>query len=110
MTAMRQAVLQQVLRASTQSGSVKNPSCWHPRGLESAEQCLSFPCRGRLGPVHLRPSLHSKISVFRGPYRTACGCAGAAVASSAPLPHYKLHRVLTKEDDYGNLCRAGEVH
>src|SRR6266481_9117349 len=40
----------------------------------------------------------------------ACGRAGAAVASWARLPHSKLHRVLTKEDDYGNLCRAGEVH
>jgi hypothetical protein len=40
----------------------------------------------------------------------ACGRAGTVVASSGRLPHAKLHRVLTKEDDHGNLCRAGEVH
>jgi hypothetical protein len=37
-------------------------------------------------------------------------CNGAAVASAAQLPHAKLHRVLTREDDHGNLCRAYEVH
>jgi RNA-directed DNA polymerase len=31
-------------------------------------------------------------------------------ASAAQLPHAKLHRVLTREDDHGNLYRAYEVH
>jgi hypothetical protein len=31
-------------------------------------------------------------------------------ASTVQLPHAKLHRVLTREDDHGNLCRAYEVH
>jgi hypothetical protein len=31
-------------------------------------------------------------------------------AGTAQLPHAKLHRVLTREDDHGNLCRAYEVH
>jgi hypothetical protein len=35
---------------------------------------------------------------------------GAAVASLARLPHAKFHRVLTEEDDHGDLCRASEVH
>jgi uncharacterized protein with GYD domain len=40
----------------------------------------------------------------------ACGRAETVVASLGRLPHAKLHRVLTKEDNHGNLCRAGEVH
>ena len=31
-------------------------------------------------------------------------------AGTAQLPLAKLHRVLTREDDHGNLCRAYEVH
>ena len=37
-------------------------------------------------------------------------CDGAAVAGAAQLPHAKLHRVLTREDDHGNLYRSCEVH
>src|SRR6266436_2036240 len=37
------------------------------------------------------------------PCRDCCG-------KLSRLPHAELHRVLTKEDDHGNLCRAGEVH
>jgi hypothetical protein len=37
------------------------------------------------------------------PCRDCCG-------KLSRLPHAELHSVLTKEDDHGNLCRAGEVH
>jgi len=37
-------------------------------------------------------------------------CDGAAVAGAAQLRHAKLHGVLTREDDHGNLYRSCEVH